>query len=280
LRPHATVFLAALLVIWGLAAQPSDSFRFAIIGDRTGEHVAGVYEEVWKEAAADKPAFAVSVGDTIEGLNDATAEIQWREIEQFLSKWKSFPLYLVPGNHDIWSAGSEQLFTKNAGHQPHYSFDYGPAHFTVLDNSRADDMPPSELAFLDADLTEHDKQPLKFIVSHRPSWIIKTMLDDPDFELHRIAKKHGARWVIAGHIHELLHADVDGVTYVSMQSAGGHLRGAGKYENGWFFGYTIVDVKGSDVEFHVHELNEPFGKGRTTSLDDWGKAGIRQNSGR
>jgi predicted phosphodiesterase len=268
------VLLVGIVAAFVAAAQPSDSFRFALIGDRTGEHVPGVYEEVWKETAAENPAFVLSVGDTIEGLNEGSAESQWREIEQFLTNWKRFPLYLTPGNHDIWSPRSEQLFVKYAGHSPHYSFDYGPAHFTILDNSRSDEMPAAELAFLNADLTQHDRQPLKFIVSHRPSWILKTMLDDPDFELQRIAKKHGARWVVAGHIHELLHTDLDGIRYVSMQSAGGHLRGAGKYEDGWFFGYTIVDVKAGHATFGVHELNAPFGKGRTTSLDGWGKAGL------
>ena len=66
---------------------------------------------------------------------------------------------------------------------------------------------------------------------------------------------------------------MDGITYVSMQSAGGHLRGAGKYEDGWFFGYTIVDVQNGKPVFHIHEL-----KGRTTSLDEWGKAGLKQSA--
>jgi 3',5'-cyclic-AMP phosphodiesterase len=263
--------LAPALFALIAAAQQNQPFRFAIIGDRTGEHADGVYEEVWKEVAAQNPAFVLTVGDTIEGLNDAAADSQWRQVEQLLSAWKRFPLYLTPGNHDIWSAQSEQLFTKYAGHPPHYGFDYGPAHFTVLDNSRSDEMPAAELSFLDADLTQHEKQPLKFIVSHRPSWILKAMLDDPDFDLHRIAKKHGVRWVIAGHIHELLHVELDGITYLSVQSAGGHLRGAGRYEDGWFFGYTIVDVEKEKPAFHIHEL-----KGRTTSLDDWGKAGLKQ----
>jgi hypothetical protein len=77
--------------------------------------------------------------------------------------------------------------------------------------------------------------------------------------------------VIAGHVHELLHAELDGVTYLSVESAGGHLRGAGRYEDGWFFGYTIVDVQNSKPVFRIHDLN-----GRTTSLDEWGKAGLKQ----
>src|SRR5690242_7902200 len=119
-------------LFWAFSVAGFAQFPFVILGDRTGEAVPGVYEQVWREAAAENPAFVVSVGDTIQGLNDATAEREWR----ILNSYKQFPLYLAPGNHDIWSAESERLFRKYASHAPHYSFDYHQAHFTILDNSR------------------------------------------------------------------------------------------------------------------------------------------------
>ena len=196
-------------------------------------------------------------------------------VEQTLSAWSRFPLYLAPGNHDIWSERSEKLFRKYSGHPPHYSFDYGQAHFTILDNSRSDQLSAAELTFLEEDLKAHKEQPLKFIVSHRPSWLLNAVLDDPNFALQQIAKKYGARYVIAGHLHEMLHAELEGVTYISMVSAGGHLRASAKYEDGWFFGYAVVDVSGKNAEFRIHELAAPYGKGRSTRLNDWGKAGLQ-----
>ena len=68
------LLLTCLLCICGSPA--TDSFRFAILGDRTGEAQRGVYEQVWKEVAAESPAFVMSVGDTIEGMNDASAEAE------------------------------------------------------------------------------------------------------------------------------------------------------------------------------------------------------------
>jgi len=255
--------VAALL----LAAPGPDSFRFVVLGDRTGETEPGVYERVQKDAAAEHPAFAVGVGDTIQGLHDETAEAEWLAIEKMPKT--PFPLYLAPGNHDIWSRRSEDLFRKYSGHAPHYSFDYEQAHFTVLDNSRSDELSAAELAFLEEDLKQHGEQPLKFIVFHRPSWLLNAIVGNPDFRLHQIAKKYGARFVISGHLHEMLHAELEGVDYISMVSAGGHLRASGKYEDGWFFGYAVVDVSGKGVEFRVHELG-----GRTTALKDWGAAGL------
>jgi len=267
----AAALFAAILLAAGALAQP-DSFRFVVIGDRTGQPRAGVYEQVLKQAESEHPAFAISVGDSIEGLRDSTAEAEWEQVRRV---WPGdFAVYLAPGNHDIWSVRSEELFRKFSGHPPHYSFDYAEAHFTVLDNSRSDALSAAELAFLENDLREHTNQPLKFIVSHRPSWIVNAVVGDPNFQLQQIAKRYGAQYVIAGHIHEMLHILLDNIDYVSMPSAGGHLRASGKYEDGWFFGYAVIDVKAGKAGFRIHELGEPFGEGRTTDLKNWGPAGL------
>ena len=248
----------------------ADSFHFVLLGDRTGEAQTGVYESIWAEATRRSPAFVISVGDTIQGLNDATAEAEWRQAEQILEPFRKFTLYLTPGNHDIWSEKSARLFREHAGHAPHYSFDYGPAHFTILDNSRSDDLANGELAFLEEDLKAHAAQPLKFIVSHRPSWIFGAAAGNPDFPLHQLARKYGVQYVIAGHLHELLHYQLEGIEYVSLPSAGGHLRGSGKYQDGWFFGFVDANVRNNTADLEIHEL-----RGRVSNLRAWGSTGLK-----
>ena len=258
-------------------AQPGgraqDSFRFALIGDRTGETRAGVYQQAWRELAEEDPAFVVSVGDTIQGLNDRSAETEWRQIEQILAPYRRFALYLAPGNHDIWSERSEALFRRYAGHPQHYSFDYRGAHFTILDNSRSEQLSAEELAFLEADLKAHREQPLKFVISHQPSWLVNVVLRNPKFELHQLAKKYGVQYVIAGHVHQMIHAELEGVAYISLASSGGALRASEKYDDGWFFQYSLVEG-GSNVNFRIKELHSPNGQGRVTNLGDWGIAGL------
>jgi 3',5'-cyclic-AMP phosphodiesterase len=254
-------------------ATGNDLFHFVILGDRTGETVPGIYERVLQEAAAEGPAIVLSVGDSIQGLNDATAEPEWRQFEQIFTPYRRFPLYLAAGNHDIWSAQSAALFQKYASHPPHYSFDYSQAHFTVLDNSRSDTLAPEELQFLETDLEAHKNQTVKFIVSHRPSWLVDAMLQNPRFRLQQLAKKYGVQYVIAGHLHQMLTVDLDGVRYVSMASAGGHLRGTEQYGDGWFFGYALLGVRGQAIDFHIKELKPPLGQGRVTEPKDWLKAG-------
>ena len=271
--PVCAAFLVLLLCLQ--AAWAADSFRFVILGDRTGEAQPGVYEQVWREVAAEKPAFVVSVGDTIEGLKDEDVDREWRQLDLLLKPFERYPLHLAPGNHDIWSARSERLFRDYAP-GVHYSFDYGQAHFTILDNSRSEELSTEELAFLESDLKAHAAQPLKIIVSHRPSWLAYVALQNPNFPLHELAHRYGVQYIVAGHVHQMLHFELEGVTYVSMVSSGGHLRSSGAYQDGWFFGHALVQVNGKSIEFQIKEVGPPRGEGRVTRLADWGMLGLIQ----
>ena len=266
---RALVGLGGLLAAAGLAvfgAAP-DQFHFVLLGDRTGETQPGVYERVWRELAGAQPAFVLSVGDTIQGLNDATAEAEWREARRIVEPYRQIPLYL--GNHDIWSEASERLFRQYAGRAPHYSFDSGGVHFTVLDNSRSDALPAGELAWLEGDLRQHAAAKVKFVVSHRPAWLLDAAMGATNGPLHVLAKRYGVCCMVAGHVHQLIHAELEGVTYLALPSAGGHLRLSGKYEDGWFFGWTEVLVRDQEVVFQIHALD-----GATTPLSAWGRAGL------
>ncbi len=262
------------LAVWcAVAVASAADLRFVLLGDRTGEAQAGVYERVWQAFAPTKPAFVVSVGDTIQGLEDAKAEGEWRAVQGVLAPYRAIPLYLAPGNHDIWSALSERLFKQYAGHAPHYSFDREGAHFAVLDTSRSDALSESELAWLEADLRAHQRAhpdaPVKMVVTHRPTWIMDAALGNTQSPLHQLAKRYGVCCLIAGHVHQLIHAELEGVTYYALPSAGGHLRLSASYEDGWFFGWTEVAVNGQDVRFQVHAL-----EGAVTPLSAWGRAGL------
>jgi hypothetical protein len=160
--------LAGLLV----SAERTQSFKFVLLGDRTGEAQPGVYEQIWSEIGREKPSFVLSGGDTIQGGNDNTARQEWKAVFSMLAPYRSIPFYLVPGNHDVWSPLSESLFRQFARRPVHYSFDYGQLHVTVLDNSRTEELAANELKFLTSDLDAHKQQPLKMIISHRPSWLI------------------------------------------------------------------------------------------------------------
>lgn len=272
------IFLSCVVVLLiGVkisAVVPGDDFDFAILGDRTGEAVDGVYEEAWREANRDHPAFVVTVGDTIQGGNEKTMEREWEEAEAILAPYRRYKILFSPGNHDVWSAASARAYVTHSKRPLHYGFDYKQVHISVLDNSLSDDLSAGELAFLKEDLAAHDKQPVKFIFSHRPSWILQAVLGNPAFPLHQLATHYGVKYVVAGHIHQMLRFEVDGVTYLSMASSGGHLREDKSYERGWFFQHTLVHVRGDKVSFEIKELPKPYGQGRVTTPAQWGAAGL------
>jgi len=275
----SSVLIVALAATLAATVSGADSFRFAVLGDRTGEAQPGVYEQVWREVAAENPAFVVTVGDMIEGLSDTTAEKQWQQVEQIYRPYRKYPLYLTPGNHDIWSEASERLFRQHSGHAPNYSFDHQQAHFTILDNSRSDELGAEELAFLEQDLKEHAAQAVKFVFMHRPSWLIPVAMRNTNFPLHQLARRYGVQYVIAGHIHQIMRAELEGVTYLAMPSAGGHLRNSGQYQDGWFFGHALVEVRGNEIDFQIEELKPPHGQGRITRPTDWTLIGLAEKRG-
>ena len=241
-----------------------NDFQFAVAGDRTGETVAGVWVRVWQQIASEKPDFVVTVGDTIQGGSDATAAAEWQAVAPTWSRWH-IPVYFAPGNHDIWSETSRRIYEKQTGRPSFYSFDYQNAHFTILDNSESMQLSARQMEFLEADLKAHRLQSPKFVFFHQPFWLIPLMLGNTDLSFHRMMRKFGVSYVVSGHVHQYLRLERDGVVYLMAGSSGGHLRGhdpAKSFDQGWFFMYLLMKVRGANVEAIVQEAAEPFGRGR------------------
>lgn len=262
---QAGLLIAALAACVLIAAEaPSNDFRFAILGDRTGDAQPGVYEEVWREMDAEHPDFVINVGDTIQGGNDATAASEWRALRPIWERYR-LRLYFTPGNHDIWSAASRAVYERQSGRPAFYSFNYQNAHFIVLDNSDAPDLsdalPGDQMQFLERELERNRDREPKFIFFHKPLWLIPVTFQNSRFAFHQLIAKYGACFVVSGHVHQYIDDRLDGVTYLSAPSSGGKLKGQG-FNPGWFYGHVVVTVKGSHVEMVVKEIGPPWGQGR------------------
>ena len=261
-RWGAVSVLVAVAILRAIQAAPANDFRFAVVGDRTGTAIPGVYERIWREIGREKPDFAINVGDTIEGTRDAMAESEWRELRPIWSP-NRFPFYLTPGNHDIWSPKSLEIYKQETGRPNYYSFNHQNAHFTVLDNSRTDDLSESQLLFLEEDLKANRDRNPKFVFFHKPYWIAFLMLGSGDFPLHQLARKHGVQYVISGHGHQFLRMTRDGITYLEVGSSGAKLKGEG-FTKGWFYHYVSVEVSGLEARFTVKPLD-----GKPFRADEW-----------
>ena len=276
-RRHLLPLLAAPLA----AATPND-FTFALIGDRTGAAQPQIYSRVFREVLLSHPAFAVTIGDSIEGLDDSKAPAQWAEMQTLWATAK-FPLRHTPGNHDIWNDSSSALFAQQAGHPPQHSFVHQNSLFVILDNSRDEGLPPAQLAFLQKSLAANPHCHPKIVFLHKPYWIPQVAVRSRDFDLHRLAKRHGVTHIFSGHGHQLVHLESDGIHYTEIGSSGGSvdrglLRGEG-FRQGWFYHYFLLKVQAEQVTITVRELPPPHGLGRTFRLEQWTAAGPQFDPG-
>jgi predicted phosphodiesterase len=275
MRPLRAITLFALgCAIF--AAAPRSNFKFVILGDRTSGVNPKVYEEVWREIDAWRPDFVINVGDTIQGGNDATAAREWQAMKPLFDKYSRYPLYLTPGNHDIWSEASRRVWERETGRPAHYSFDHGDAHFVVLDNSRTESLSDEEMAFLTADLEKHNAARLKLIFFHKPFWLVPVMMRG-DFPLHRLALQHHVTYIVSGHAHRFARFEHGGIVYLMVGSSGAHPRGSG-FEEGAFYHHVRATVSGGRVQMTIKEADAPFGKGRSFTEQEWGSGPVMQSA--
>jgi 3',5'-cyclic AMP phosphodiesterase CpdA len=262
---------AVLLGIAGIAAssETTNDFRFSILGDRTGDAEPHVYESVWRDVGVLHPDFVINVGDTIQGGNDATAGAEWRALRPLWDRAK-LPQFFTPGNHDIWSEMSRKIYEKETGRPAFYGFNYQDAHFTVLDNSETEILSGQQMEFLERDLQQNKARDPKFVLFHKPFWLIPVMFQSSQFPFHQLIKRYGVRYVISGHGHQFMRAVQDGIVYLEAGSSGGKLKGQG-FAQGWFFGQILTRVTGATVEMTVKEIDGPMGKGRTFPVEELGR---------
>ena len=257
------VLLGAVLLASGAAAPAAGAdaaFRFAILSDRTGGHVPGIYPRVIDEINLLGPDIVVTVGDHIEGYTDDVewADAEWDSLMGLLGRLEA-PVYVTPGNHDIWSDTSEEVYVRRTSRRPHYSFDYADAHFIILDNSRFeswDDLPEDQRLWLIADLEANRNAGHTFVFCHKPFWYFTLAVGKPD-PLHDILVRYEIDAVFSGHFHYYFAGSYDGIDYASIGSSGGYMyhQDDQPVERGEFFQFGWVTVRESGYDLALIHLD-------------------------
>ena len=277
------LLLVGGVIVTRAVTEPKNDFRFSIIGDRTGGAQPQIYGRVWREVDLLHPDFVINVGDTIQGGKDELVPGQWEELRPIWQRYSHYPLYFTPGNHDVFSDTSKQIYERETKRPTYYSFDYQDAHFTVLDNSRTPDLTEEQIKFLEQDLEANKDKSPKFVFFHRPYWIPLLKVGSGEFPLHQLARKYGVQHVMSGHGHQFVRIVRDGIAYMEVGSSGGTMQraleqGAG-FRQGRFYHHVWGRVKGSKVELTVKELDGAKGAGRMFRADDWDENGPKFDVG-
>jgi hypothetical protein len=189
------------------------------------------------------------------------AHAQWDTIAAFLEELEC-PVYLTPGNHDIWSDESESVYRERAGSAPYYSFDHQDAHFVVLDNSRLESWNEADaemIDWLETDLASAQDARHIFVFAHKPLWT-QTLALGREERIHDLFAAHGVDVHFTGHLHHYFSAEYDGVAYVSMGSSGGGVYPTDDADaRGQFFQFGWVTVSDEDYELAIVELGAVHG---------------------
>lgn len=218
-------FALALVLTWmalGAAfadgAKSTGSFDFALLGDpqigygRGGEYAdAGRFAKVIESINQSKLPLSIIAGDLVQ---DRSIWQEWT-FDGMLSRLQG-KVVLAVGNHDVVDEGS--LVSYRARHGKDY-FDvvYENTAFIVLDSETARDRGISgtefdaQWAFLEKKLVEHQGALRDHIVlvMHRPPFVYTEDEDgkgenwpvDTRNRLLSLARKHGVRYILAGHLH-------------------------------------------------------------------------------
>jgi predicted phosphodiesterase len=230
---YRQLLAAALWLALCGAPLTADPCRFAVMGDNWARAGAtdlitppASYPRIVKEVNLLQPDFVVFLGDCIRGYSDiATMEHQWQAFEA-VTEQLEMPVYLVVGNHDVFSKETEGLYQQRHG-RLWYSFDHRDCHFVILDSE--DQTAPgriagAQLAWLKSDLAAA-KGRRSYVFVHQPLWGMK----DREFgrsewgrRVHPLLAASGVDTVFAGHLHQYtLQPTRDGVRYVITGGAGG-----------------------------------------------------------
>jgi hypothetical protein len=249
----AIMCLMMALPVTALGDEAAPLFHIAILSDRVGGHVPGVYERVIDEINLLGPDLVVDVGDHIEGYGEDydLARAEWDTLLPVLGRLKA-PLRMTPGNHDIWSDGAEQVYVEKTGRQPYYSFDYMGVHFIILDTGRiesAKEVTGPQMDWLLADLEANKGASQTFVFFHKPFWEQTLPAGKPD-PLHDIFVKYGVDAVFNGHYHVTIGERFDGIDYTVVGSSGAAMSHPdGSVVRGEFyqFGWVTVRPDGHDI---------------------------------
>ena len=203
-------------------------FHFVVYGDTRTRH--DFHRKVADAIAKSDPDFVVHTGDLVsDGAETSLWPIFFSIEKELLRNTAFFPCL---GNHEHNNSQYYEFFDVK---EPYYSFNWGSAHFTVLnsdlDNAAADAAAKDrfwaeQTRWFEADLKAAQKSDLRFVVFHHPPFTAygkrqagesRTRELVPLFEQYKVAA------VFAGHDHNYQHHLNNGIHYIVTGGGGAPL---------------------------------------------------------
>jgi hypothetical protein len=203
-------------------------FEFVVYGDNRTRH--DVHRQVVGAILKySHPDFLVHTGDLVEDGSDSSLWPIFFDIERELLR--KAPIFPTPGNHEHNSSDYYELMSA----KPYYSFDWGRAHFSMIDSDLAnagatawerDSFWREQTAWLEDDLKNSQNASFRFVVAHHaPMTAVRARQGmnahmtalEPMFEKYKLTAG------FFGHDHNYQHYLLHGVHYFVSGGGGAPL---------------------------------------------------------
>ena len=253
-----TVFLTNLppfLPPVGRELHPvATNFRVAAFGD-FGARVDSMKEVV--QSFGDKVDFAICTGDMMK----FAVESEYGHVVTELREVMRCPFWAIPGNHDLKSPNSMEIWRRFFG-QDFYYWSYGDTLFIAL-NTADEKLPEEQREFLRSTLaSQRERYQRCVIFCHIPPVDLRPnashCLPAEEAEAFReIIAGHEIDLIVSGHIHQYMEGTFAGVRLIHLPSSGQVIRDP----DNRMFGYAMLDFK-ADGAIHVKQINVTAETGR------------------
>ncbi len=268
---------ASEVLTFKTAVRPETPFAFVVLGD--SRTYPDRFARICSLCYAERPDFAIHVGDVV---SNGFVKDQWitEYLEPAAVLMRRVPMYVAVGNHERNSHWYYD-YVSYPGRENYYSFDYGNAHFAIVDSNQ--DLSPAgrQYKWLDRDLAASHAR-WKFVAHHHPQY----SSDNDDYgdttrepstlgeanprKIIPLLEKYGVAMVFYGHIHDyertwpLRGSKVDlqhGVTYLQTGGGGAELEDFAPTRS-WFtakvkrdFEYCLVTIAGGEMHLAAYDIS-------------------------
>lgn len=210
------------------APEPAP-FQFLLYGDTRTRH--DVHRRVMTEILKHGiPDFVLHTGDLVADGNDTSLWPIFFDIERDLLRQTVF--YPSLGNHERDTHYFQDFFRHDA---PYYSFDWGNAHFVVINSDIAnvsasqrerDAFWAEQTRWLEDDLASHQGADYRFVIAHHPPFtaVARRQGDNPQMTaLVPMFEQYHVSAGMFGHDHNYQHYLKNGIHYVISGGGGAPL---------------------------------------------------------
>ncbi|MBC2188058.1 metallophosphoesterase [Listeria booriae] len=219
--------------------RDTKAFDFLYVTDSQG---SSEEEYSWTDATLNKgfgmfpkSEFILQTGDLV---NTSSSPAEWGWLfgtsQNLLS---NTTIAAATGNHDAFNNSFRQHFyydhpanANNLNKGVYYSFDYGPAHFMMLNTNDQDSraLDPTQLAWLKADAKKAREDGAKWLVVafHKGIYTVASHMTDSEIvtlrnQLAPVFDEIGVDIVLQGHDHSYFRSEqMDGMTPIATDTIG------------------------------------------------------------